>query len=209
MPPPETHKELSAKEKSQLKTWIQAGAKYESHWSFQQVEQPSVPHPKLLDWLARDFADNGWDVKRLIKKIVLSETYQQSSAVTAKQLKLDPSNRYLSRGPRFRLAGEFLRDQALAISGLLNSQMGGPGVKPYQPEGLWNEVSLDKNVRFKVDGGDKLYRRSLYTYWKRSAPPPNMFLFDAPTREKCTDCFQLANGQQIRNWTSPKSPLGA
>ena len=89
MPPPETHKELSAKEKSQLKTWIQAGAKYESHWSFQKVELPNVPHPKLLDWLARDFADNGWDVKRLIKKIVLSETYQQSSAVTAKQLKLD------------------------------------------------------------------------------------------------------------------------
>ena len=143
-------------------------------------------HPKLLDWMARDFVDNGWDVKRLIKKIVLSETYQQSSIVTAKQLKLDPSNRYLSRGPRFRLAGEFLRDQALAISGLLNSKMGGPGVKPYQPEGLWNEVSLDKKVRFKVDSGDKLYRRSLYTYWKRSAPPPNMVLFDAPTREKCT-----------------------
>ena len=106
--------------------------------------------------------------------------------MTAEQLEIDPSNRYLSRGPRFRLAAEFLRDQALSISGLLNSEMGGPGVKPYQPKGLWNEVSLDGNLRFKVDSGDKLYRRSLYTYWKRSSPPPNMVLFDAPTREKCT-----------------------
>jgi len=143
-------------------------------------------HPQLLDWLASDFVSNGWDTKYLIKTIVMSQTYQQSSAVTANQLELDPANRYLSRGPRFRLSGEFLRDQALAVSGLLNPKMGGPGVKPYQPEGLWNEVSLNKGLRFEPDTGDKLYRRSLYTYWKRSSPPPNMTLFDAPTREKCT-----------------------
>ncbi len=143
-------------------------------------------HPQLLDWMASDFVEHGWDTKRLIKMIVMSETYQQTSAVTAEQLELDPANRYLSRGPRFRLAGEFLRDQALAISGLLNSEMGGRGVKPYQPNGLWNEVSLNKGLRFKRDSGNKLYRRSLYTYWKRSAPPPSMVIFDAPSREKCT-----------------------
>ena len=143
-------------------------------------------HPEMLDWLADDFVQHGWDTKRLIKQIMMSQTYQQSSVVTAEQLELDPSNRYLSRGPRFRLAGEFLRDQTLAVSGLLNEKRGGPGVKPYQPDGLWNEVSLNKNLRFKRDTGDKLYRRSLYTYWKRSSPPPNMIIFDAPTREKCT-----------------------
>ena len=143
-------------------------------------------HPQLLDWLAADFVENQWNMKRLIKMIVMSESYQQTSAVTKEQLKSDPLNRFLSRGPRFRLSGEFLRDQALAISGLLNPKLGGPGVKPYQPPGLWNEVSLDGGLRFRRDSGDKLYRRSLYTYWKRSSPPPNMVIFDAPTREKCT-----------------------
>ena len=97
----------------------------------------------------------------------------------------DPDNRLLARGPRFRLTGQALRDQALAVSGLLNKKIGGPSVKPYQPPGIWNEVSLNGGLRYKQDSGDKLYRRSMYTYWKRSAPAPNMVIFDAPTREKC------------------------
>ncbi|MEM7783895.1 MAG: DUF1553 domain-containing protein [Planctomycetota bacterium] len=142
-------------------------------------------HRGLLDWLASDFVQNGWNTKHLVKMIVLSETYRQSSVVTNDQLELDPGNRLLSRSSRFRLPGEFLRDQALALSGLLNPEIGGPGVKPYQPDGLWNEVSLNGGLRFKRDTGAKLYRRSIYTYWKRSSPPPNITLFDAPTREKC------------------------
>jgi hypothetical protein len=149
-----------------------------------QSQWPS--HPQLLDWLATEFVANGWDTKHVIKQIVMSETYRQSSRLSADRIKKDPNNILLSRGPRFRLAGEFVRDQALAISGLLNPKFGGPAVKPYQPMGLWNEVSLNGNLRFKQDVGDKLYRRSLYTYWKRSAPPPAMTIFDAPTREKCT-----------------------
>jgi hypothetical protein len=149
-----------------------------------QGEWPS--HPELLDWLAVDFQENGWDAKRLIKMMLMSETYKQSSRSTAKQLEIDPENRFLSHGPRFRLQGEFVRDQALALSGLLVPTIGGPGVKPYQPDGLWNEVSLDKGLRFKRDNGDKLYRRSMYIYWKRSAPHPVMTIFDAPTREKCS-----------------------
>ena len=106
--------------------------------------------------------------------------------MTAEKLNVDPENRLLSRGARFRLQAEFVRDNALAASGLLVSEIGGPGVKPYQPAGLWNEVSLDGNLRFVADTGDKLYRRSMYTYWKRSAPAPAMTIFDAPTREKCS-----------------------
>ena len=143
-------------------------------------------HPDLLDWLAADFIEHEWNLKRLVRMIVMSQAYQQASTYSEQQLSIDPQNQFLSSGPRFRLGGEFLRDQVLAVSGLLNPQMGGPGVKPYQPPGLWNEVSLDGGLRFKRDAGDKLYRRSLYTYWKRSSPPPNMVIFDAPTREKCT-----------------------
>ncbi len=143
-------------------------------------------HPELLDWMATDFVGHNWDVKRLVKQIVMSETYCQSSRIDPRAYEIDPGNKWLSRGPRFRLSGEFIRDQALAVSGLLNRQLGGPGVKPYQPMGLWNEVSLQGNLRFRQDKGEKLYRRSLYTYWKRSAPPPSMTIFDAPTREKCT-----------------------
>ncbi|MCA9058863.1 MAG: DUF1553 domain-containing protein, partial [Planctomycetaceae bacterium] len=149
-----------------------------------QGEWPS--HPDLLDWLAVDFMDSGWDVKRMLKQLVMSSTYRQSSAVTTEKQATDPENRLLSRGARFRLQGEFVRDQALAVSGLLVSQVGGPGVKPYQPPGLWNEVSLDGNLRFVQDHGENLYRRSLYTFWKRSAPAPSMTIFDAPTREKCS-----------------------
>ncbi len=143
-------------------------------------------HPELLDWLAVDFRESGWDVKRFLKQIVLSRTYRQSSRATVDSYRSDPENRLLSRGPRFRLQGEFIRDNALFISGLLTDTFGGPGVKPYQPPGLWAEVGLGGNPKFVQDHGEKLYRRSLYTYWKRSAPPPSMQIFDAPTREKCT-----------------------
>uniref|UniRef100_UPI00260C3E8C DUF1553 domain-containing protein n=1 Tax=uncultured Gimesia sp. TaxID=1678688 RepID=UPI00260C3E8C len=143
-------------------------------------------HPQLLDWLAVDFRESGWDIKRMIKQIVMSATYRQSSEASRETYLQDPSNRLLARGARFRLQGEFVRDSSLAISGLLNKTMGGPGVKPYQPPGLWKEVGLSGKPDFVQDQGEKLYRRSLYTYWKRSAPPPNMQIFDAPTREKCT-----------------------
>ncbi len=142
-------------------------------------------HPELLDWLAVDFAESGWDVKRMIRQLVLSRTYRQSSKLQPQRAKLDPENLLLSRAPRFRLQGEFIRDQALAVSGLLVDELGGPGVKPYQPPNIWNEVSLNGGLRYPQDKGAKLYRRSLYTYWKRSAPMPNMVIFDAPTREKC------------------------
>ncbi len=143
-------------------------------------------HPELLDWLAADFRETGWDIKRLIKGIMMSATYQQTSSCSTEIYAADPSNRLLARGSRFRLSGESIRDSALMISGLLIDEFGGPGVKPYQPGGLWAEVGLGGNPKFVQDHGDKLYRRSLYTYWKRSAPPPSMQIFDAPTREKCT-----------------------
>lgn len=148
-----------------------------------QGEWPS--HPELLDWLARDFVDFDWDVKWLVRQLLSSATYGQSSAHDTNTAESDPENRLLSRAPRFRLQGEFIRDQALAVSGLLVEQQGGPGVKPYQPENIWNEVSLNGGLRYRRDDGDKLYRRSLYTYWKRSAPMPNMVIFDSPSREKC------------------------
>ncbi len=143
-------------------------------------------HPELLDWLAVDFRESGWDVKRAIKQMVMSQTYRQSAKFPEELKRSDPENRYLARASRFRLQGDFIRDQALALSGLLVRKVGGPGVKPYQPPGLWNEVSLDKGLRFSQDHGEALYRRSMYTYWKRSAPHPSMQIFDAPTREKCT-----------------------
>jgi hypothetical protein len=154
-----------------------------------QGEWPS--HPELLDWLAVDFMEHGWDVKRLIAQIVTSATYRQSSAATPAQLERDPQNRLLARGPRFRLQAEFVRDQALAVSGLLVPRLGGPSVNPYMPGALWREVSHygsspATSQTFVQDHGEKLYRRSLYTYWKRTAPPPGMMAFDAPNREVCT-----------------------
>ncbi len=144
-------------------------------------------HQDLLDWLAVDFMESGWDVKALLRKIVLSDAYQQSARTTPELLERDPENRLLARGPRFRLQAEFLRDEALAVSGLLNAAVGGPSVKPYQPKGIWEEVALDTNLsKFTPDSGEKLYRRSMYTYWKRSSPHPSMTTFDATTREKCT-----------------------
>jgi hypothetical protein len=173
-------------------------------------------HPELLDWLAVDFMENGWDTKRLVKQIVISSTYRQSSHVaeslrdsdsdqTAPRnsfhsrlgetppldlLTLDPDNRLLARGPRFRLPAEFIRDSALKISGLLVDRLGGPSVNPYTPGDLWREISHYGSTpataqTFVQDHGEKLYRRSLYTYWKRTVPPPNMVAFDAPNRETC------------------------
>ncbi|WP_339727918.1 DUF1553 domain-containing protein [uncultured Gimesia sp.] len=149
-----------------------------------QGEWPS--HPELLDWLAVEFQESGWDIKHLIKQIVLSATYQQSSRVTDELYERDPENRLLARGPRFRLDAETVRDNALQISGLLIAKQGGPSVKPYQPAGLWEAVSYDGDVTYQQDTGDGLYRRSLYTYWKRQSPPPGLMAFDAPTRETCT-----------------------
>ncbi|MCP4847488.1 MAG: DUF1553 domain-containing protein [Verrucomicrobiaceae bacterium] len=148
--------------------------------------QGSPPtHAELLDWLAADFVGSGWNVKRMLKQIVLSATYRQAPRVTEQLAKGDPENILLARSPRFRLQGEFIRDTALDLSGLLVKKVGGPSVKPYQPPNIWNEVSLNGGLRYKRDSGEKLYRRSMYTYWKRSAPMPNMLIFDAPTREKC------------------------
>jgi hypothetical protein len=151
-----------------------------------QGEAPS--HPELLDWLAVEFRENGWDVKKLFRLMVTSSAYMQESALTDEKLKKDPDNRLLGRGPRFRMDAEMVRDYALSASGLLTPTIGGPSVKPYQPDGLWETVAMQQsNTRFyKRDSGDKLYRRSLYTFWKRSAPPGSMDIFNAPTRESCT-----------------------
>lgn len=148
-----------------------------------QGEMPS--HPELLDDLALRFVDSGWDVKQILRLIVMSATYRQSSQATAQLLEHDPENRLLARGPRFRLPAELIRDQALAVSGLLTFRVGGPSVKPYQPEGLWEAVSYNGDDSYVVDQDDGLWRRSLYTYWKRQAPPPALLTFDANTREKC------------------------
>ncbi|MEO2016511.1 MAG: DUF1553 domain-containing protein [Fuerstiella sp.] len=149
-------------------------------------DRPS--HPELLDWLAVEFVESGWNVNHILKLILTSSTYRQSSVVTAKKLAQDSDNRYLARGPRIRLDAEVLRDQVLAVSGLLRREMGGPSVKPYQPAGLWRVVAITgSNTRiFSRDTGDALYRRSVYSFWKRTAPPPSMAAFNAPTREQCT-----------------------
>ena len=145
-----------------------------------QGEWPS--HPELLDWLATEFVRTGWDIKAMQKLIVTSATYRQSSKATPELLQKDPENRLLARAPRLRLPAGVIRDQALALSGLLVEQLGGPSVKPYQPAGLWKELSGQDYVQ---DKGDKLYRRSLYTFWKRSSPPPSLMNFDAAGREAC------------------------
>ena len=149
-------------------------------------ERPS--HPDLLDWLAVEFVESGWNVNHILKLILTSSTYRQSGMVTSDRLATDADNRLLSRGPRIRLDAEVLRDQALAVSGLLRRDMGGPSVKPYQPAGLWKVVAITgSNTRvFSRDSGDALYRRSVYSFWKRTSPPPSMAAFNAPTREQCT-----------------------
>jgi hypothetical protein len=147
---------------------------------FGRMGQPPS-HPELLDWLATEFVRTGWDVKALQKTIVMSATYRQSSRMAPELLAKDPDNRLLARGPSQRLSAEMVRDQALAIAGLLVNKVGGPSVKPYQPEGLWNEVGTAG--AYVQDHGDNLYRRSLYTFWRRTIPPPSMANFDASARE--------------------------
>lgn len=146
-----------------------------------QGESPT--HPELLDWLAATFQGGGWDTKDMLRLIVTSKTYRQKSATQGEH---DPDNFLLARGPSGRLSAEMLRDQALAVSGLLVPVIGGPSVKPYQPPGLWEAVSYNAEETYVADHGDGLWRRSLYTYVKRQAPPPMLLIFDGPTREKCT-----------------------
>jgi len=150
--------------------------------------QGSAPsHPELLDWLAIEFVESGWNVKALHRLIVTSATYRQSSVTTNAIRERDPQNRLLARGPRFRLDAEVIRDSALAVSGLLVDRVGGPSVFPYHPVGLWQEINNRPGYSrtYQRDSGDKLYRRSLYTFWKRTVPPPSMATFDAPEREYC------------------------
>jgi hypothetical protein len=145
-----------------------------------QGEPPS--HPELLDWLATEFVRLRWDVKALQWQIITSATYRQSSRGSRDLSRRDPDNRLLARGPRHRLSAEMVRDQALFASGLLVEKLGGPSVKPYQPKGIERELGADPYVQ---DHGDKLYRRSLYTFWKRTVAPPLLTTFDAPGRETC------------------------
>ena len=158
-----------------------------------QGEWPS--HPELLDWLAVEYRESGWDTKAMLTRILTSSTYRQSSRSRPELRDIDPDDRLVARYPRRRLGAEQIRDQALYVAGLLVEQFGGPSVKPYQPEGLWREVAMvQSNTRtFERDDGDALWRRSLYTYWKRAAPPPSMLTFDAPTREFCT----IRRGQTV------------
>jgi hypothetical protein len=141
-------------------------------------------HPELLDWLAGEFIRSGWDRKALHKLILMSATYRQSSVASPELVARDPDNSLLARGPKHRLGAEVIRDHALAASGLLVEKVGGPSVKPYQPAGVWEEAGTGKS--YTQDKGDKLYRRSLYTFWRRTAPPPSMLTFDATSREVCT-----------------------
>lgn len=150
-----------------------------------QGEWPT--HPELLDWLAVDFRENQWDMKRFFKQVLMSATWQQSSKVSPELFALDPENALLARGARFRLDAEAVRDTALSLSGLLVERLGGKSVKPYQPEGLWEAVAFvgSNTQRFARDNGEALYRRGLYTFWKRTSPPPSLLTFDAPSRENC------------------------
>jgi Protein of unknown function (DUF1553)/Protein of unknown function (DUF1549)/Planctomycete cytochrome C len=148
------------------------------------VRSETPTHPALLDWLARDLIENDWDLKRLHRMIVTSATYQQSAKISPEALEKDPENRLLARGPRQRLSAEMVRDAALSAGGLIVHEIGGPSVRPYQPEGLWSEIS--SGMRYRRDKSEKQYRRGLYVYWKRGAPYPSMVTFDAAKREVCT-----------------------
>jgi hypothetical protein len=158
-----------------------------------QGELPS--HPELLDWLAVEFmtgTTGGWDVRALLRLIVTSATYRQAAMTTPELNAKDPENRLLAHGPRFRLQAEFIRDQALAVSGLLNGKIGGKSVSPYQPPGLWEELMSRADganwtaQSYTQSHGPDLYRRTMYTFWKRTCPPPTLATFDAPDRETCT-----------------------
>jgi hypothetical protein len=148
-----------------------------------QGEGPS--HPELLDWLAVEFQQIGWDIKALTKTIVMSSTYRQSSKLTPELLQRDPENRLLARGSRMRLPAEMIRDQALFASGLLLEKLGGPSVRPYQPEGLYKDLLFSNMTKYAQDTSSGLWRRSLYTFWKRTVNPPAMSVFDASSREYC------------------------
>jgi hypothetical protein len=161
--------------------------------------QGALPtHPELLDWLSLHFIESGWNVKALQKLIVMSATYQQASTMTEEMLAKDPDNRLLARGPSNRLPAEMIRDNALAASGLLVRTIGGPSVKPYQPPGLWEEKGVFSHflLHYNTDKGDGLYRRSLYTFWRRTSPPPSMIVFDAGSRDLCTVQRQSTNTPQ-------------
>jgi uncharacterized protein DUF1553/uncharacterized protein DUF1549 len=150
-----------------------------------QGEIPS--HPELLDWLAVDFMEHGWNIKQLLKKILLSATYRQSARMSSEKLEKDPENVFLSHAPRTRLNAEFIRDVVLASSGLLNKTIGGPSVKPYQPNGIWEAATSGRGVlaKYKQDEGEALYRRGMYTFIKLTVPPPSMIMFDASNRDQC------------------------
>ena len=157
--------------------------------------QGSLPsHPELLDWLALDFQKNNWDYKRLIRQMVVSATYKQSSVIRPKLSEIDPDNRLLARAPRYRRSAEMIRDNILASSGLLVSKIGGRSTFPYQPKGLWKEADVHSFFPgYKEDYSNGLYRRSLYTFWKRNMPPPNMLIFDASSRTECQIRRQRSN----------------
>jgi hypothetical protein len=144
-------------------------------------------HPELLDYLALEFGEQGGDMKKFFKLMVTSATYMQSAVSTPEKLEKDPANRLLSRGSRYRMDAEMIRDYALVSSGILTKKIGGPSVKPYQPEGVWEAVAMiGSNTRdYKADVGENLYRKSMYTFWKRSAPPASMEILNAPNRETC------------------------
>jgi hypothetical protein len=150
-----------------------------------QGELPS--NPALLDWLAVDFREHGWDIKRLVKQIVMSATYRQSAVISKEKLKADPENILLSHAPRSRLKAEFVRDLVLSSSGLLTKSIGGPSIKPYQPPGLWEAATSGRGQlsTYQQDHGDKLYRRGMYVFIKRTVPPPSMGIFDASNRDQC------------------------
>jgi len=148
-----------------------------------QGDRPA--NQELLDWLAVEFRESGWDVKKFFTLIVTSATYRQAATITPEKLEKDPQNRLISRGPRFRMDAEMVRDYALAASGMLSRKMGGPGTKPYQPGNIWEVVGLG-GARYTQDKGENLYRRTVYNFWKRESPSPNMEVFNAPTRESCT-----------------------
>lgn len=159
--------------------------------------QGALPtHPELLDFLALKFQNEGWNVNQMLKYIALSETYQQSANITPELLEKDPENKLLARAPRLRLSAEMIRDQALAVSGLLNKEVGGPSVKPYQPEGIWEETTGGgggSTASYIQSTGKDLYRKSLYTFWKRTVPPPSMMTFDASSRDICSVKRQETN----------------
>ncbi len=150
-----------------------------------QGELPS--HPALLDWLASDFMEHDWDIKRLVKQMVTSATYRQSAIITKEKLAVDPENILLARGSRYRIHAEFIKDLVLSSSGLLNKTLGGPSVKPYQPAGLWEGATSGRGLLsiYNQDHGASLYRRGMYTLIKRTVPPPTMGIFDASNRDLC------------------------